>query len=180
MSKFVAHVASGRVLLRALEFAYSMDDTSMAPSPLVVHGLLGSKASIRSDHFFTVVLTCERLQNLGMDTQLATFVPQYSVSLEILLALQAHRHQDGENSTPIILQHATKAIKALRSMFQVQTAPPPAKGKKAAAAPKKTTKAPARTPKPVPATRTRAPVPAKTPKSRCSFISVYGLPEYLT
>ncbi|KAG8973293.1 hypothetical protein FRB90_009962, partial [Tulasnella sp. 427] len=93
-------IRRARVLLRTLEYAYSLDDPNLAGSPMVITGLLGTQASI-----------------LGKDSQLSIFVPQYTLSLEILLTLQAHRRQDSEDSTTIILQHATKAIKTLRGII---------------------------------------------------------------
>lgn len=36
---------SSRVLLRILEYAYSLDDANLAGSPMVVTGLLGTQVS---------------------------------------------------------------------------------------------------------------------------------------
>ncbi|KIO19106.1 hypothetical protein M407DRAFT_31256 [Tulasnella calospora MUT 4182] len=87
-------IRRARVLLRMLEYAYSMDDHNLAGSPMVVTGLLGT-------------------QNLGRDGQLSIFVPQYTLSLEILLTLQAHRRQDSEDK-PTAIEGLTQAMAKLK------------------------------------------------------------------
>ncbi|KAG9017575.1 hypothetical protein FRB95_006333, partial [Tulasnella sp. JGI-2019a] len=103
-------VRRARILLRCLEFAYSVDDVSMAPSPLVIMGLLNSK-------------------NMGKDAALTRFIPQYTVSLEMMLSLQAHRQQPTDASTSVVLLHAHKAIKVLREMLHPQAPAAAADGK---------------------------------------------------
>lgn len=101
-------------------------------------------------------------------------MPQYTLSLEILLTLQAHRRQDAEDSTTIILQHANKAIKALRGMVTQPTEASPAKAgsSKKTSASAKDSKSNGRSTVTKPKAGTsRNQKPAKTPKSE-SLISL--------
>ncbi|KAG8885856.1 hypothetical protein FRB98_001569 [Tulasnella sp. 332] len=144
-------VRRARVLLRSLEFAYAIDDSSMAPSPLVILGLLNSK-------------------NMGKDSALTRVIPQYIVSLELMMCLQAHRQQSADASTSVVLLHACKAIKVLRDILH----PLPSqvamntkghvkgKGSKAPASARRATKITAA----AGASRTKSAIAAKTPKKK--------------
>ncbi|KAG8988816.1 hypothetical protein FRB93_003969 [Tulasnella sp. JGI-2019a] len=151
-------VRRARILLRCLEFAYSVDDVSMAPSPLVIMGLLNSK-------------------NMGKDAALTRFIPQYTVSLEMMLSLQAHRQQPTDASTSVVLLHAHKAIKVLREMLHPQAPAAAADGKgkaskKGATGKASKTVAPARraAKAPVRSSRTKGAVAAKTPQNQTEDI----------